>query len=228
MSLILNIETATDVCSIGLSHEGKLLSLQESSEYYQHASQITLLIERCMQDAGHGLAELDAVAVSTGPGSYTSLRVGTSTAKGICYALEKPLIAVNTLQSLAMASLGAAGIGEWLFCPMIDARRMEVYTALYNSQMEEVRPIQALIVEEDSFEEFFEKNISIIFTGNGAPKCKEVLRHERAIFFDQICSARHLVSLATQQYKKGAFVDVAHYTPNYFKAPNITKPKKFL
>ncbi len=228
MSLILNIETATDVCSIGLSNEGKLLSIQESSEAYQHASQITILIEKCIKNAGVGLSELDAVSISTGPGSYTSLRVGTSTAKGICYALNKPLIAVNTLQSLALASLNASGGSNRLFCPMIDARRMEVYTALYNTKLEEIRPLQALIVEENSFDEFFDENKAVIFSGNGAPKCKEVIRHSLATFSDQICSARHLVQLATQQYIEGVFVDVAHYTPNYFKAPNITKSKKFL
>jgi tRNA threonylcarbamoyladenosine biosynthesis protein TsaB len=228
MPLILNIETATDICSIGLAQEGQLLSLQESSEGYQHASQITLLIEQCMKEAGCRLSEIDAVAVSTGPGSYTSLRVGTSTAKGICYALDKPLIAVNTLQSLALASREGAASPNSLFCPMIDARRMEVYTALFDGQLREVRPLQALIVEENSFDIFFEKNIPILFSGNGAPKCKEVIRHPLATFSDQICSARHLFPLAAKHYQQGFFVDIAHYTPNYFKAPNITKPRKIL
>lgn len=228
MSLILNIETATDVCSIGLAKEEKLLSLQESSEPYQHASQITLLIEQCMSEAGFRLSEIDAVAVSTGPGSYTSLRVGTSTAKGICYALDKPLIAVNTLQSLALAARESVSSSAGLFCPMIDARRMEVYTALFDDQLKEVRPLQALIVEKGSFDEFFEKNLPLLFCGNGAPKCREVIRHSLATFSDQICSARHLAPLAARHYQQGIFADMAHYAPNYFKAPNITKPKKIL
>ena len=228
MCLILNIETSTEVCSIGLAKEGILLSLQESEEPYQHASQITLLIAKCMEEAGYKLQDLDAVAISTGPGSYTSLRVGTSTAKGICYALDKPLIAINTLQSLAHASLEAGLSVDTLFCPMIDARRMEVYTALFDDQLNEVKPLQALIVEEDSFDRFFEKNIPIVFSGNGAPKCKTVLKHPLASFFPQLCSAKHLIKSSKESFQSQQFVDVAHYKPNYFKAPNITKPKKIL
>lgn len=228
MSLILNIETATDICSIGLSQEGKLLSLQESSGPYQHASQITLLIKKCMEAAERRLQDIDAVAISTGPGSYTSLRVGTSTAKGICYALNKPLIAVSTLRALALSSFEAPLADSTLLCPMIDARRMEVYTALFNGALDEVRPLQALIVEAESFDEFFEKNTALIFCGNGAPKCKPLIQHPLAHFSDRLCSAIHLIPLSTKHYREGKFVDIAHYTPNYFKAPNITKSKKLL
>ncbi len=228
MPLILHIETATDVCSIGVSNNSQLLSLEESSEPYQHASQITLLIEQAVNKAGVVLSDLDAVSISTGPGSYTSLRVGTSTAKGICYALKKPLIAVDTLRSIAMASQREVVDERTLLCPMIDARRMEVYTRLFDQEWNEVKALQALIVAQNSFDEFFKQGINILFSGNGAPKCKDVLQQPQAHFSEQICSASNLVMLAEEQYKRGTFVDVAHYRPNYFKAPNITTPKKFL
>jgi len=228
MPLILNIETATDICSIALAEGKELLAMEESAETYKHASNITILLDRCMKKAGKKLADLDALALSSGPGSYTALRVGASTAKGICYALDIPLIAVDTLQSLALASLGQAPGEESLLCPMIDARRMEVYTALFNTGLKKIKPLQALIVEKNSFDAFFEKGISLVFSGNGAPKCKAVLRDERAVFSPQICSARHLIPLSAEAFSHKRFVDAAHYSPNYFKAPNITRPKKIL
>ncbi len=228
MPLILHIETATEVCSIGLSDNGIILALEESSEPYQHASEVTLLIENCIRKANVTLSALDAVAVSTGPGSYTALRVGASTAKGICYALDKPLIAVDTLMSLARASSEEMAEENVLLCPMIDARRMEVYTRLYDHRMNEVRALQSLIVEKDSFDEFFAMGKHILFSGNGAPKCKEVLQQPQAHFSRIVCSAQHLIALAEEHYQAQSFVDIANHTPNYFKAPNITTPRKFL
>ncbi len=228
MPLILNIETATDVCSIALSKGEKILSLQESPEGYQHASQITLLIEKCMKQAGQVLSDLDAVALSTGPGSYTALRVGTSTAKGICYALNKPLITVDTLQSLAFASSSELVLENLLLCPMIDARRMEVYTALFNSQVQFEHPVQALIVEADSFAYYFDQNIPILFSGNGAEKIKALIKDDLAYFSSKICTAENLFLLALNKFKKNEFESLSSYTPNYFKAPNITTPRKIL
>ncbi|MFK7935292.1 MAG: tRNA (adenosine(37)-N6)-threonylcarbamoyltransferase complex dimerization subunit type 1 TsaB [Saprospiraceae bacterium] len=227
MAYILNIETATDICSVAIAENDTLLSLAETTESFQHAAQLTHLIDTCLQDTTLKMKDLDAVAVSQGPGSYTALRVGTSTAKGIAYALQLPLIAVDTLQSLAHAG-SEIYHRDILYCPMIDARRMEVYAAIYNFQNMAVTETQAIIVDENSFSSYFASDNSIVFIGNGAEKCRSVIHSPLAIFHPLKCSAKYLVKLAYQAFQNNLFQDVAYYAPQYFKAPNITTPKKIL
>lgn len=228
MALILNIETATDICSIGIGEGGRLRAKTQSEAPYEHASRISLLIAACCREAGCALPEIDAVAVSSGPGSYTSLRVGASVAKGICYTLDKPLISVSTLQSLARAARRSTD-GEFLYCPMIDARRMEVYAALYDAAQREIEAPAAHVVDEHAFQKWFEAGKTLVFSGNGAAKCRPVIRHERTIFRDEvICDAAHLAPIAENAFQNGDFADVAYFTPFYLKPPNITKPKRVL
>ena len=227
MPKILNIETATDICSVSFCEDGKVISFQENKEGYTHASTLTILIQKCLDEAGTTLDALDAVAVSQGPGSYTGLRIGVSVAKGICYALNKPLIAVDTLKAIAWAC--AQKMQEnVLYCPMIDARRMEVYTSLFTLENEEKQPVNALIVDENSFQDFFTKGEKIIFCGNGAEKCKSVLTSPLANFSPLVCSAKHLSFLSNMYYLQGNFSDVGYFKPHYLKAVNVTIPKKIL
>jgi tRNA threonylcarbamoyladenosine biosynthesis protein TsaB len=220
MSLILNIETATTVCSVALAQDGVLLALEETSEKNSHSAVVTILIDKVMKDAGKALSDLDAVAVSMGPGSYTGLRIGTATAKGLCYSLEKPLIGVSTLQAIAVPlppSPSPKGAGA-VYCPMLDARRMEVYCALYNEKLEEVMAPAAMIITEDSFAEIL-KDRTIVFAGEGAAKCKSVLVHQpNAIFADDApASAKNMIPLSEERFRNGLFEDVAYFEPFYLK-----------
>ncbi len=227
MSLILNIETATDVCSVCISKNDEILIIKEAEKEYSHTSKITILIERCCAETEMSLNQMDAVAVSKGPGSYTSLRVGASTAKGICYALDKPLLAIDTLQSIAQAS-SRKNKQETLYAPMIDARRMEVYTSLFDTDMNVVEDTQAKIIDEHAFQKYFAKGHIIIFSGNGASKCQKVIKSQHAIFSAEVCSAAHLVPFSFQAFQKKDFSNTAYFSPLYFKPPNITIPRKTL
>ncbi len=222
MSLLLQIETATTLCSVALTHNGELLSVKELNERNRHAEVITLFIEEVIQSAGKSWTEIDAIAVSSGPGSYTGLRIGVSTAKGLCYATDKPLIAVETLQAMASGyssefsnDLQGEGI---LLCPMIDARRMEVYTALYTPQGECIQPTSAQIITSESFAEKFQ-DYQIVFFGDGAAKCREVLAHQtNAVFNIKFAnSARHLTQLALAKFRQKQFENVAYFEPFYLK-----------
>jgi tRNA threonylcarbamoyladenosine biosynthesis protein TsaB len=227
MPLILLLETATDICSVGLCEGDNLLVLNESEKSFDHVAQITKLIDQCMQEAGKKINELDAIAVSNGPGSYTALRVGTATAKGICYALNIPLIAIDTLQALAWAS--AQEIEQKaLYCPMIDARRMEVYTAVLDADQNYLQETEAHILSADSFQKWLTEGHQLVIGGNGAEKCKTILQKSNIIYTDTVCSARYLVSFANRAYATQNFEDLAYYAPLYFKPPNITTPKKNL
>jgi tRNA threonylcarbamoyladenosine biosynthesis protein TsaB len=233
MSLILNIETATDICSVALAENGKILAFRET-QTLNHAAELTLFIEACLAETALKMTDLDAVALSNGPGSYTALRVGSSTAKGICYALDVPMIAVDTLESLAFATFQALGDTDVLYCPMIDARRSEVYGTIFrysgehtsNSGLEIIEPTQPIVVDAHSFERYFLAGKSIVFSGNGAEKCRPVLTSELARFYNTICSSKYLVELSFIAFKKKQFINVAYHTPQYLKAPNITTPKK--
>lgn len=227
MALILSIETATETCSVALSHEGELLSLRETSGNNEHSSQLTLFIAEVMQTSKRTLQELDAVAVSMGPGSYTGLRIGASAAKGLCYALDKPLIAVSTLQSMALNALlryPVLAADNYLLCPMIDARRMEVYTALFNSALDTILPVNALLVKEDSFAEY-EKDIAIF--GNGASKCREMFSNRQSVVFpgELHASATSLSSLAYKRFLASEFENVAYFEPLYLKDFIAAKPR---
>ncbi|NCD68912.1 tRNA (adenosine(37)-N6)-threonylcarbamoyltransferase complex dimerization subunit type 1 TsaB [Mucilaginibacter agri] len=220
MSLILQIETATTVCSVALAQNGELLAVKEVKERNVHAEMITLFIQDVCAMAGKQLKDIDAVAVSKGPGSYTGLRIGVSTAKGICFGLDKPLIAVDTLA--AMATGAATFAGEYdsnaILCPMIDARRMEVYTAMFTTTGELVRPTAAEIIDDNSFAELPSEQQLVIF-GDGAEKCIQALAHRgKLAFLSQFeNSASQLTQLAAQKFANKEFEDVAYFEPYYLK-----------
>jgi len=228
MSVILSIETATEVCSVALAQDGELLALKESANSNEHASHLTLFIQEVLEEARIKLNALDAVAVSKGPGSYTGLRIGVSAAKGLCYSLDKPLIAVSTLKALAYQALSlypALKNPETLICPMIDARRMEVFTALYNQHLEEICPIDALILDQHTFDDFSRYTIAVI--GNGAGKCTELFAGSKNIIFPGNVrnSAKAIASMATSMFHNKAFVDTAYFEPYYLKDFIAGKPK---
>ena len=224
MSRILHIESATAVCSIAFSENGILRSLQEAEAFNVHGEKMTRLIERGLEETGWTLGELDAVALSAGPGSYTALRVGAATAKGICYALEKPLIKVDTLQAIAGGMVAEFGDQKALYCPMIDARRMEVYTAVYSAALEIRTPLQAMVVGPESFGEW--EKFTLVFAGDGAAKCRPVLKGPERYFLETPVSARLLIPLAQAAFKAGYFEDVAYFSPTYLKPPNITQSRQ--
>lgn len=234
MAKILLIETATEVCSAAIAADGQLAALAEDPEQLNHAARLTLLIEQCTRQAGIPLAALDAVAVSSGPGSYTSLRVGASVAKGICYALDKPLIAVPTLQALAAASLAALpGAPDVYLLPMLDARRNEVWTAVFDRRFQTLVPAQALILEHNMFELFLQSvppapaASVFVASGNGAKKTgTEFIGKNVALSAVQKCSAQHLLSLAELFFQNSDFQSISYFEPFYMKKPNITEPKK--
>jgi len=227
MSLILGIETATKMCSVAISRNGILLSIREQTGDYSHSEKLNQFIAEVCEEAKVKLEELDAVAVSKGPGSYTGLRIGVSAAKGLCYALDKPLIAVDTLKALTLRITGTESFGEALFCPMIDARRMEVYTAIFDAALNEVEPVSAKIIDEHSFQELLENN-KIIFFGDGAEKCKQTLgASTNAVFIENIePSATYINQLAVQKLQNAFFEDVAYFEPYYLKDFLATTPKK--
>ncbi|MDP1747552.1 MAG: tRNA (adenosine(37)-N6)-threonylcarbamoyltransferase complex dimerization subunit type 1 TsaB [Bacteroidota bacterium] len=222
MALILNLETSTTVCSVSLSKDGRLLAVKEQNGDYSHAENLTLFIEDVLQQADVKLSNVDAIAVSKGPGSYTGLRIGVSTAKGLCYSLNKPLIAISTLQhiSLSISEDSQSPISNLksLFCPMLDARRMEVYCAMFDSLNNEIRSITAEIIDEQSFSDLLNNNV-IYFFGDGAAKCKDVLSaNKNAIFIDDIFpSSKNMISLSEQAFVNKEFEDVAYFEPFYLK-----------
>lgn len=227
--ILLHLETAASVCSVALARDGQLLALRESDEKNAHSKVITLFVQEVMSSAGIMLEELDAVAVSEGPGSYTGLRIGVATAKGLCYSLDKPLIAVPTLESMAggMAELAKdlkTGLPV-LLCPMLDARRMEVYSALFSADGKIFRETRAEIIDEHSYEEYREK-YHLLLAGEGAEKCRPVLDHHQNITFLQNyrISAASLIPLALQRYHEGRFENNAYFEPFYLKDFVAAKP----
>ena len=227
MALILQIETSTISCSVALSLDGKTIASKELAERNVHASYLTLFIEEVMAQSGRSIGDLDAVAVSMGPGSYTGLRIGVSTAKGLCYALDIPLIAINTLQAMTLGFMSSYNDHSVLFCPMIDARRMEVYAAVYNSQLDELLPVAARIIDENSFSDLLLDH-KIVFFGDGAMKCLEALAaNPNALFVSEFLnSAKDLSFLAASKFERKEFEDVAYFEPFYLKDFLITQPKK--
>ncbi|WP_377130210.1 tRNA (adenosine(37)-N6)-threonylcarbamoyltransferase complex dimerization subunit type 1 TsaB [Mucilaginibacter antarcticus] len=224
---ILQIETATTACSVALAKDGQVIAVRELNQHNIHAEVITLYIDELLKQTGLIYADLDAVAVSSGPGSYTGLRIGVSTAKGLCFGLDKPLIAVETLSAMAQGMISTSSLApRTLLCPMIDARRMEVYTALYNIDGSEVKPTTAEIIDENSFAEYLKDN-SIVFFGDGADKCKEMLgNHPNAIFIAGFAnSATHLTQKALAKFVNGQFEDVAYFEPFYLKDFLVTQKK---
>ena len=228
MALILCIETATEICSVAIAKDGKTIALAEDKLGNNHASQLHILVQKALDIACVTLQDLNAIAVSKGPGSYTGLRVGVSSVKGYCYALQIPMIAINTLQSLANGYLTKNPTFSGLICPMIDARRMEVYCALFNNQLEEILPTQAKIIDEHSFQEELLQH-EIVFIGNGAEKCNKNFGFRILDFgFEILCNASFLSSLAQDAFDKKQFEDVAYFEPFYLKDFVGTVAKKLV
>jgi tRNA threonylcarbamoyladenosine biosynthesis protein TsaB len=227
--MILQIETATTVCSVALAKDGEVLAVKQLDERNIHAEIITVFIDELLASTGIKYNDIDAIAVSSGPGSYTGLRIGISTAKGLCFALDKPLIAVETLEAMAN---GVIADGQYkaedklLLCPMIDARRMEVYTALFDITGNRIKPTAAEIIDEHSFSELL-KNNRILFFGDGAEKCREVLgSNENAVFLPGFTnSATYLTTKAVEKFANQEFEDVAYFEPFYLKDFLITQKK---
>lgn len=230
MGLILSIETSTSVCSAALHQDGALLTSLEYHLPQSTASKLALIIEQLFALSDTQPAQLSAVAVSAGPGSYTGLRIGVATAKGLCYALNIPLIAVNTLElmvSQVVSAFPAQGENRdgILLAPMLDARRMEVYTLLANSNGQTIEPTEAKVIDEQSYQAWLEKN-KIIFFGNGADKCRAVITHANASFIEgSVPSASKLGVLAFQKLIKNELEDLATYEPYYLKDFMVKKPK---
>ncbi|KQM76929.1 tRNA threonylcarbamoyladenosine biosynthesis protein TsaB [Pedobacter sp. Leaf216] len=226
MANILQIETATAICSVALSVNGETISLKEEQGQNLHAANLTLFIDEVIKAAGLNYQELDAIAVSKGPGSYTGLRIGVSTAKGLCYALDKPLIAIETLAMMAAGFLAKNPHYTGLICPMIDARRMEVYTSIFDPSLNVITPTEAKIIDETSFGDFLSQQ-PITFLGDGAAKCAAVLTHVHTAFdAANYNSATYMSRLATEAFNKGNFEDVAYFEPFYLKDFVVTQSKK--
>ncbi len=225
MSLILNIDTATALGSVSLALNGKLLQERVNTDSMDHAKWIHLAIIELMNENNqlYKLEDLDAVAVVSGPGSYTGLRVGMSTAKGLCYALNIRLITLNTLKIMAYATNTEISTSQ-LLCPMLDARRLEVFTALYNAALTELITPCALILEKNSFSDWLEKN-EIIFFGSGSSKWKDIVENKNAIFRDSFYTPKHIALISNEELKKGSFANTAYSEPFYLK--EFYTPKKF-
>jgi len=219
MAIVLNIETSTAVCSAVLSKDGRVIALQESAQPNVHAEKLAVFIHILMEQAELSYSALDAIAVGTGPGSYTGLRIGTSTAKGLCYALDKPLLAIPTLKAIALASARIIKRKDVYYCSMIDARRLEVYTALYDYEGKEVLPVEAKILDNYSYTDLLNES-EIAFAGDGMPKMKALSSPDdkHRIWVDDVyASAQNMVPLSEEYFAERKFADVAYYEPFYLK-----------
>ncbi|MBQ7735949.1 MAG: tRNA (adenosine(37)-N6)-threonylcarbamoyltransferase complex dimerization subunit type 1 TsaB [Bacteroidales bacterium] len=223
--LILCLDTATDICSVALTRAAQVVAYRENGDGNSHARILLPFVEEVLKEAAVKPQELAAVAVSMGPGSYTGLRIGTSTAKGLCYALEIPLIAIPTLQIIAAgASKNLPATHDVTFCPMLDARRMEVFTALYDRNLQPLNDVAAVIVDENTFAELLE-NHQTIFCGNGAGKCRPLYEnHSNAIFDLTPVSARNMAGIALKKFTEKQWEDLAYFTPLYGKDYVAAKP----
>lgn len=226
--LILHIETSTQVCSVALSNGTEcIFSKFTNEEGMNHAKLLNGFIAEAMNVLNNDFHSLNAVAVSSGPGSYTGLRIGVSTAKGLCYGLNIPLISVGTLDIMAVAALNSINEKDALLCPMLDARRMEVYAAIYNTDLEVVRPVAADIVDNSTYKEILDQN-SVYFFGNGMNKCKPLLQQHAHVYFidDVFPLAENMVPLALKAYQQKQFVDTAYFEPFYLKEFQTTTTRK--
>ena len=230
MSTILHIETSTDVCSVAVSEDSHVIFQQEDHSGPNHAESLGTMVDEALSFTDNHAIPFDAVAVSCGPGSYTGLRIGVSMAKGVAYGRGVPLLAVPTLKLLTVPLLLFREDlpEEALFVPMIDARRMEVYSAVYDRALHEVRATQADIIDADSYREYLDRG-PVCFFGPGAEKCKVVLTHPNAIFIDNIHPlAKYMQPLAERALWNGETVDTAYFEPFYLKDFVATKPKDLL
>jgi tRNA threonylcarbamoyladenosine biosynthesis protein TsaB len=232
MCKILHIETATEVCSVSIAENGKLIGLKETHEGRSHAGVLATFIRDIMEETKTDIYRLDAVSVSKGPGSYTGLRIGVSVAKGLCYGAGLPLIGINTLEGMCNGLLnrlhekGEKLNSSYLLVPMIDARRMEVYTAIYNTEGKSIKETHALIVNETTFDSQL-ANHCICFFGSGADKLTHTIVHPNARFIMNFrTSAKDMISLALEAFQQGRFEDMAYFEPYYLKDFITTIPKK--
>lgn len=234
MALILCIETGTDICSVAIARDGELISLRESDEGRDHARQVAVFVDELLKENDLRPEELDAVAVGKGPGSYTGLRIGVSFAKGLCYGIQKPLVATGSLDALTEVAredyeagiLDIDGWDEAVLCPMVDARRMEVYTQRFTSRGEALSEVSAEVITTESFAAERVSEYPFVIFGNGAMKCEEVL--SGATWVQVAPSARGLVRLAEEAFEKGQFEDLAYFEPFYLKDFVVTTSKKKL
>ncbi len=223
MALILNIETATTNCSVALAKNGKTIALEEdNNKSYSHSERLHVYIQNVIDTSKIKLEDLDAIAVSKGPGSYTGLRIGVSAAKGLCYSLDIPLISVLTLEAL----VNQINVERGFIVPMLDARRMEVYSAIYNFKHNLIRETRAEVLTEDSFKEEL-NNDTVTFIGSGVEKSKSIITHKNAKFIeDRLPSAKEMSMLSYEKYKKSDTENVAYFEPYYLKDFVGLKPKK--
>ena len=234
MSLILCIETGTDICSVGIAKDGELLSLRESDEGRDHARKVGVFVDELLRETGIVPDDLDAVAVGKGPGSYTGLRIGVSFAKGLCYGLQKPLVAVGSLDALAEVAredyeAGILSVDDWdgaYLCPMVDARRMEVYAQVFDSEGRPQGEVSAEVVDEGSFAAFRGQGRPFVIFGSGARKCADVLPD--AVYVEVTPSARGVARLAQQALDEGRTEDIAYFEPFYLKDFVVTTSRKKL
>ena len=229
MACILNIETSTDVCSVAVSENGTCIFKEEDHSGPNHAVKLGVFVDEALSFTDNHAIPFDAVAVSSGPGSYTGLRIGTSMAKGVCYARDLKLLAVPTLEVLCVPVLLRHELpDDALLCPMIDARRMEVYAAVFDRALRTVRTTMADVVDQTTYKEFLDEH-PVYFFGNGAAKCMEAIAHPNAHLIEGIEPlAKNMFPLAEKRFLREEFEDVAYFVPNYLKDFVALKPKKLL
>ncbi len=221
--MILSLETSVKICSVAIHDQGKLVASKEIHIEHSHASKLAVLIDEVIKESLIEVNQLNAIAVSSGPGSYTGLRIGTSTSKGLCFALEIPLISIGSLELLAY-QMNKRNVSNAYLCPMIDARRMEVYCEVFDSSLKIVKSIEAKVIEPSSFVDLLEEN-EIIFFGDGSDKCKEQITHPKAKFVSGIyASASEMGELIYQKFQKQRFEDLTSFEPHYLKEFMIKKP----
>ena len=224
MALILSIETSTTVCSVAIHEDGKIKASSTYNIDKSHSTVLIPTIDTLISRSGYDKTNLSAVALSKGPGSYTGLRIGTSTAKGLCFALDIPLIAVGTLEGLARQAAPFLDLDVRL-CPMLDARRMEVYTCILDNDLSVVKDVHPAIIDDTSFKKELDGG-KVAFFGNGANKCREAITHRNAIFIEDVePSAEEIGYLAYTKFQKSTFEDVAYFEPFYLKEFRATVPK---
>jgi tRNA threonylcarbamoyladenosine biosynthesis protein TsaB len=224
MSLILSLETSAKVCSVAIHDNKKLIATSEIHIEQSHASKLAVLIEEVKNKARIELNQLAAVAISSGPGSYTGLRIGTSTAKGLCFALNIPLISIGSLELLAN-QMKERTLQQAYLCPMIDARRMEVYCLVMDLSLRIISPTEAKVIDELSFKEYLDKN-KVLFFGDGSDKCRDMIKHENAHFIkDLYPMASHLGLMAFEKFKQNDMEDLVNFEPHYLKEFMIKQPK---
>lgn len=224
MALILNVETATTNCSVSLAKEGKTIAIKEhDTPSYSHSEQLHVFIQEVLKEASTSLSEIDAIAVSKGPGSYTGLRIGVSAAKGLCFSLDVPLISIPTLESMAQ-HLELEGVD--FIVPLLDARRMEVYSQVFDRQKEIIRETRAEIIDSNSFSQYAKKG-KVLLVGSGALKCKDVLTNPNFSYdVSVVPSTSGMARLSFEKYEAGDFEDVAYFEPYYLKDFILQTKKK--